>query len=71
MSTYPQTEVNDHPANWGVTCGQLVDYAAFDGFLDRNYCYKSVAIQIIHSAMLASILYTGREFEKAFWYLSE
>ena len=32
------------------------------GFLDRNYRYKSVTIQIAHKTGMAHILTTGRKF---------
>ena len=42
--TWPQIELNDHPASLGVTSGEYVVSSAFDAFLDQNYRQKSVEI---------------------------
>ena len=46
------TEVNDHPSSLVLVIG----------FLDRDYCYKSIATKISQDAGLAQNPYTGRQF---------
>ena len=47
-STSPQTEVKDHLVSLGETCGQHDEFPSLIvGFLGCDYCYKSVAIQIL------------------------
>ena len=57
-----QTEVKDHEVSLGLTYGQLVDPPTIYSFLDQNYHYKWLAIQISHDAGLAPIQYTGQKF---------
>ena len=45
-----------------VTCDPQVQSPAIVGFLEQDYRYKSVDIQIYHAAELVTILYTGRAF---------
>ena len=47
ISTFPETEGNNHPASLGMTCGHYVG---------EGYDYKSVATQISHIAGLEPIL---------------
>ena len=55
-STYPQTEVNDHPVNYrNAWSKKQVPQRCW--FLDRNYRYKSVYTQITHDAKLAQFPY--------------
>ena len=51
----------DHPASLRSTCGQYIESSVYFGFLDRDYCYKSVAIRIPHDDVLAMIPYTGQK----------
>ena len=46
-STSPQTEVDDHPANLGMTSGQHVEFPAVVGFPNSYYSYKSLATQFL------------------------
>ena len=58
-STCPLTEVKDHPASLGLTHGSMLNFPATVGFLDQNYCYKSVTTQISHNAGLALVCMLG------------
>ena len=46
MSTSSQTEVNDHPSSLRVMYDQHAKSPATLGFLDQNYCFKSVVTQV-------------------------
>ena len=41
-STCTETEVYDHPATLGVTCGQHVESPTVVGYLEWNYRYYSI-----------------------------
>ena len=57
-STYPQTEVKDHLTSLGVTL-VCKSPPVIVGFLDQDYHYRSVAIQIPHDAGLAPVHSAG------------
>ena len=46
MSTSSQTEVNDHPSSLRVMYDQHAKSPATLGFLDQNYCFKSVVTHV-------------------------
>ena len=58
-STFPQTEMKDHPASLGVTCDKHVDLPAISSFIARDYSYKLLATQFLPNAGSTLISYTG------------
>ena len=61
MSTCPETEVNERAARLWVTFDQQDKSSTTVSHLAQNYCWKSVAMQIIHDARLAPTTYSDRK----------
>ena len=51
--TSRQTEVECHPAGFGMTSGKHVEYFSCYWLSDSDYGYRSVATQIPHDVELA------------------
>ena len=58
-SPCPQTEVNCHHFHFRDDMQSVLVPPAVVGFLDQDYCYKSVDTQIPHYAGMAQILPVG------------
>ena len=61
LTSCPQTNIKDRPACLGDICVQHVEIPTVSGFLDRNYRYKSVPLEIPRDIGLARIPYTGQK----------
>ena len=56
------TEVKDHPASLEVMCGQHIKFPTIIYFLDQDYRYQKIAMQVPHDSALAPIPYSGQKF---------
>jgi hypothetical protein len=57
--------MNNYPVSLGVTCGQHAESPSscwLVDFLNKDYYYKLLAIQIYHDAGMEPISYSGPKF---------
>ena len=56
------TEMNDHPSSLVFTSVSSLNHIVIIGFIEQNYHYKAVIMQIHPDAGLTTIPYTDQTF---------